>query len=114
MNSGVGVASQIRTHTGAKLLRNVSLKTMKRKLIDLFKDRSDESVNLFDNGRIRKVMQYKHCKTLNDKRKIEFNQSCKQDSFVFDESRQIWYDSNVDPITDDLFIANDDYGGGAE
>ena len=32
---------------------------------------------------------------MNDKKTIEFHQSCKQDSFVFDESRQIWYDSKI-------------------
>ena len=115
MNNVVGVASQIRTNTGAKLLREISLKTMKRKLIDLFKDRtSDKPVNLFNDDKIRKVMQYKRCKSLNDKRKIEFHQSCIQDSDVFDESKQIWIPNSVNPINDDLFIPRNDYSGGAE
>ena len=110
MNSGVGVASQIRTHTGAKLLRSVSLKRMENSLMDLFIDRNnDDTVNrLINEDGIRKVLRYSHCKRLNDKRRIEFNNSCKQANDVFDETRQIWISPNVDPMKDDLFIPRDD------
>ena len=113
MNNIVGVASQIRTNTGAKLLRKISLKRMNNRLMDLFMDRTkQDSVNRFaDEDGIRKVMQYNHCLHLNDARTIEFGNSCKQADDVFDEKRQIWISRFIDTEKDDLFIPRDDGNG---
>ena len=109
MNYFVDAASEIRTNTGAKLLRKISLRSMHNSLIDLFQDRTSmDNVNLFDEDGIRKVLRYSKCQDLNDASTIEFNQSSKQDDYVFDESKQIWIPSRVNPITDDLFIPRDD------
>ena len=110
MNDIVGVASQIRTNTGAKLLRKISLDRMENSLMDLFVDRTkQDTVNrLNSEDGIRKVLKYSHCQRLNDARRIEFGNSFKQADDVFDEKRQIWIDKYIDPIKDDLFIPRDD------
>lgn len=105
------VSSTIRTNCAERLLRKISLKTMQRKLNELFVDwqEQENKTNLLeDNDGLRKVMKYNRCESLNDERTIEFHQSWKQDSYVFDETRQIWIDENVDPINDDMFIPRDD------
>lgn len=107
----ISLASEIRTSVGDKLSRNVSLVKMHNSLSELFVDRTsiDTSLRrLFDEDKMKKSMQYSHCKSLNDERTIKFNQTCKQESDVFDEDRQIWIDEFVDPINDDLFIPRDD------
>ena len=111
MNNVFDVASEIRTNTGAKILRKISLEKMHYHLMDLFQDRTkiDEQVNLLDNeDGIRQTLRYIHCKNLNDERTIKFHQGWKQESDVFDEKRQIWIDSFIDPINDDLFIPRSD------
>ena len=110
MNDVVGVASQIRTNTGAKLLRDISLDRMQNSLLDLFMDRNkQDKVNLLaDEDGIRKVMRYSNCLHLNDARTIEFCNSFKQADDVFDEKRQIWIDRFIDTEKDDLFIPRDD------
>ena len=84
---------------------------MHNSLIDLFVDRTKVETTFrrfMNNDSIKKSMQFHKCQSLNDERTIKFHQSAKQDSYVFDESRQIWIDDNVDPINDDLFIPRDD------
>lgn len=106
----LGMASTIRTSCAEMLARKRSIKRMQNSLIELFVDRTkdDKPVNLFDNGKIRQILRYSHCKSLNDKKIIEFHQSFKQEDDVFDEDRQIWISSHIDPIKDDLFIPRDD------
>lgn len=114
MNNVVGVASQIRTNTGAKLLRKISLDIMENSLIGLFIDRTNDDTSLrncFNDDKMMEILKCGDCLSLNDERTIKFHQNWKQDSYVFDESRQIWYDSNINPITDDLFIPRDDNNG---
>lgn len=111
MVNSVNVASQIRTNTGARLLRKISLAKMHNSLFDLFVDRTAIATSFkspFNKDKIIKNLKYRHCLCLNDKRTIEYHKSCKQDFYVFDESRQIWYDSKINPIKDDLFIPRDD------
>lgn len=107
----IELSESIRTIASDKLQRNISLKRMQRKLNELFVDwkTKENQRNLFesDDG-IRKVMKYNKCNSLNDERTIKFHQSWKQESDVFDETRQIWIDRNIDPIEDDLFIPRDD------
>lgn len=107
----IDLSENIRTIASDKLQRNVSLKRMQRKLNELFVDwkTKENPTNLFekDDG-IRKVMKYNRCESLNDARTIKFHQSWKQDSYVFDETRQIWIDEHIDPINDDMFIPRDD------
>ena len=115
MNNIVGVASQIRTNTGAKLLRKISLDRMKRKLNEFFVDWNNDNNNsnsvFGDADGIRKVMRYSNCLHLNDARTIEFCNSFKQADDVFDEKRQIWIDRFIDTEKDDLFIPRDDNNG---
>ena len=111
MNPGVDVASEIRTNIGENLVRKISLAKMHYHLMDLFQDRTkvDTHVNLLeDDDGIKKTLRYMHCQSLNDERTIEFHQSFKQESDVFDEKRQIWIDKYIDPINDDMFIPRDD------
>lgn len=113
MNNVVNLAENIRTNTSDNLLRNISLARMKRKLIELFVDWNakdiDDSDDIFGaNDEIKKTMQYNSCLSLNDENTIKFNQSHKQKDDVFDEKRQIWIDSYIDAINDDLFIPRDD------
>lgn len=112
MNNFVGVASQIRTNTGAKLLRKISLDRIQNSLMELFEDRTKQKTNLFaDEDGIRKVLRYSNCLHLNDARTIEFGNSFKQANDVFDEKRQIWIDRFIDTEKDDLFIPRDDSNG---
>lgn len=106
----LGMASTIRTSCAEMLARKRSIKRMQNSLIELFVDRTkdDKPVNLFDNNKIKQTLRYSHCKSLNDKRTIDFNQSFKQEDDVFDEDRQIWISSYMDPVKDDLFIPRDD------
>lgn len=111
MNNVVDLSENIRTNTGARLLRKISMVRMHNSLIELFVDRTAIDTSLsghFNKDKIRKNLKYGYCLSLNDKKTIKFHNSCKQDFYVFDESRQIWYDSKIDPITDDLFISRDD------
>ena len=107
----IALASEIRTRTGERLLRKISLVKMHYSLIDLFVDRTDIDTSLrrlFDKDGIDKAMQFSNCQYLNDERTINFHQGLKQDGDVFLESKQIWIPSSVDPIKDDLFIPRDD------
>lgn len=107
----IALASEIRTNVGDKLSRNVSLVNMHNSLSELFVDRTSIDTSLrryFDDGAMKKSMQFSHCQSLNDERTIKFHQSCKQEDDVFDETRQIWIDKFIDPIKDDLFIPRDD------
>ena len=111
MNNGIGLSSSIRTNCSEVLSRKISLVKMHHGLMDLFVDRTkiDTSLRRFMNDEsLNKSMQYSRCKSLNDERTIKFNQSCKQESDVFDETRQIWIDEFIDPINDDMFIPRDD------
>lgn len=109
----LSLSLSIRTIASDKLQRNISLKRMQRKLNELFldwyaKDIGD-SDNVFGDGKdVLESSRYYHCQCLNDERTIEFNQSWKQESDVFDEKRQIWISNFIDPINDDLFIPRDD------
>ena len=109
----VELSSSIRTNTGAKLLKNISLDKMHNSLIGLFIDKTKNETpnNLFDNGEVKKILSYSHCKHLNDKRTIEFKNSLRQDDDVFDETRQIWISRHIDPEKHDLFIPRDDANG---
>lgn len=107
----LSLSSSIRTIASAKLLRTISLSRMHNSLLDLFVDKNaiDESVNLFaDEDGVMQTLRYMHCLSLNDEKTIAFNQSWKQQDYVFDEKRQIWIDSYIDTINDDLFIPRDD------
>ena len=111
MNNGIGLSSSIRTNCSEVLSRTVSLDEMHNSLIVLFVDRTNVDTSLarlMDDESLNKSMQYSRCKSLNDERTIKFNQSCKQESDVFDETRQIWIDEFIDPINDDMFIPRDD------
>lgn len=111
MNNVIGLSSSIRTNTGARLLRNISLARMHNSLMDLFVDRTavDTSLRrLVSEDGIRKVVKYNKCESLNDERTIKFNQSFKQADDVFDEKRQIWINKYIDTEKDDLFIPRDD------
>ena len=111
MNNGIGLSSSIRTNCSEVLSRIVSLDEMHNSLIVLFVDRTNVDTSLarlMDDESLNKSMQYSRCKSLNDERTIKFNQSCKQESDVFDETRQIWIDEFIDPINDDMFIPRDD------
>lgn len=109
MNPGSNIASVIRTNCAEKLTRTISLKRMNNSLMELFMDKTKQNtVNKLNSDGIRKVLKYKHCKRLNDTRRIEFGNSCKQDGDVFDETRQIWISPNIDIEKDDLFIPNGD------
>lgn len=105
----ISLASEIRTRVGEKLSRNVSLVKMHNSLSELFVDRTSIDTSL---GRFFKfdkdAPRYYHCLCLNDERTIKFHQSTKQDSYVFDEQRQIWIDEYIDPIKEDYFIPRDD------
>lgn len=107
VNLNLELASNIRTNTAERLLRTISLKSMHDCLNGLFVDKnaSDTPVNLFDDeDGVKKTLRYIHCKHLNDKRTIAFNQRWKQANDVFDEKRQIWIDGFIDTEKDDLFI----------
>lgn len=107
----IALASEIRTRTGERLSRKISLVKMHYSLIDLFVDRTevDTSFRRFMNeDNFKRTMQFSNCQYLNDERTINFHQGLKQDDDVFLESKQIWIPSSVDPIKDDLFIPRDD------
>ena len=112
MNS-VDLSSSIRTNTGAKLLKEISLDKMHNSLMGLFVDKTknETRINLFDKDEVKKTLAYNHCKSLNDKRTIEFHQSFKQEYYVFNEKRKIWISRYIDSEKDDLFIPRDDVNG---
>ena len=112
MNS-VELSSSIRTNTGAKLLKEISLDKMHNNLMGLFVDKTknETRINLFDNDEVKKTLAYSHCKSLNDKRTIDFHQSTKQEYYVFNEKRKIWISRYIDSEKDDLFIPRDDVNG---
>jgi len=110
MNKASLLASSIRTNCAERLLGTISIPRMHNRLMDLFVDRTAIETSLFESSkeRILKNLSYSHCLSLNDERKIKFHQSWKQESYVFDEKRQIWIDKSIDPINDDMFIPRDD------
>ena len=111
MNNAIGLAESIRTISAGKLQRNISLSRMHHTLIDLFVDRTaiDTTLAGFVNDEdVLETLRYMNCLSLNDERTIKFHQSWKQDSYVFDEKRQIWIDGIVDAEKDDMFIPRDD------
>lgn len=104
-------SSSIRTISSDKLQRTFSIPGMQRNLIGLFDDGTEkDNVNLFESEKehFKKSLRFMNCQSLNDERTIEFHQRWKQESDVFDESRQIWIDKYIDPIKDDMFIPRDD------
>lgn len=113
MVSVIGLSESIRTNSSANLTRNISLKKMHRKLNEVFvdwnaKDISDSDSPFGDGDAVLELSRYYHCQCLNDERTIKFHQGFKQDSYVFDETRQIWIDECIDTEKDDLFIPRDD------
>ena len=111
MDSAIGLAESIRTISSDKLQRTISISRMKRKLIELFVDRTKTESPLFSNDdkeEIKQVLKFNNCLSLNDERTIAFNQGWKQEDDVFDESRQIWISGHINPIEDDVFIPRDD------
>ena len=111
MNNLLVLSESIRSMASDKLLRNISLKRMQRKLNELFDNGTEKKgdVSLFgDDDAVKESLRYMHCHSLNDERTIEFNQNWKQADDVFDEKRQIWIDRFIDTEKDDLFIPRDD------
>ena len=113
-NATLFLSESIRTIASDKLFGNISLARMQGKLIGLFVDWNANDVNDSDSvfgdytDGMKRIMQFSKCESLNDERTIEFHQGWKQESDVFDESRQIWIPYGVDPINDDMFIPRDD------
>ena len=107
----IALASKVRTKTGERLKRNISMLKMRNSLFDLFVDRTSIDTSLarfFDDETLEQSMKFHHCQCLNDERTIKFHQGLKQDDDVFLESKQIWIPRTVDPINDDLFIPRED------
>ena len=118
----VKLASKLRTNTGERLTRNISLARIHNSLSELFVDRTNidsSSLGRFvdmefenriylspgdavDENKIT-ILNYNHCLHLNDEKTIKHNSKD-----VFDESRQIWIPHEVDVVKDNMFIPRSD------
>ena len=94
----ISLASEIRINVSERLSRNVH-----DKLLELFVDRTsiDTSFRRFMN---KDKLPYYNCKSLNDEKTIEFHQKTRQMHDVFDDERQIWISSDINPSEHDYFI----------